>query len=118
MFFTGLDTEIAMPLIDIDNVVEYMRISEDIQGPGGGILLRKGMELTGGMIRTLKTRGVKILPVDSDDPDLAYMESVAPDASDEEIEARFADVRGDVVMEELLTAAKEYFAAKRTGHGE
>ncbi len=107
-----------MPLIDIDNVIEKMRISEDVPGPGGGVLLRKGVELTSGMIKTLKTRGVNTLPVDSDDPDLVFLKSVAPDASDEEIEARFADVRGDEVMEELLTAVKDYLAAKRIGHGE
>ncbi len=107
-----------MPMIDIDNVVEHMRISEDVQGSGGGLLLRKGVELTGGMIKTLKTRGIQVLPIDSDDPDLVYMESAAPDASDDEIEARFADVRGDAVMEELLTVVKEYFAAKRIGYGD
>ncbi len=107
-----------MPMIIIDNVVEHMRVSEDVQGPGGGILLRKGVKLTDGMIQTLKKRGIQALPINSDDPDLVYMESVAPDASDEEIEARFADARGDDVMEKLLTAVKEYFMAKRIGHGE
>ncbi len=104
-----------MPMIAMDNVVENMCISDDVPGPGGGILLRKGAVLTSSMIKTLKTRGVKALPIETDDPDL--VESVAPDASDEEIEARFADVRGDDVMDELLTAVKEYFADKRTSHG-
>lgn len=106
-----------MPMIDLDNVAENMRISEDVPGPGGGILLRKGAVLTEGMIGTLKKRGVTSLPIEADDPDREGMESVAQALSDEEIEARFADVRGDAVMEELLIAVKEYFAAKRIAHG-
>ncbi len=106
-----------MPLIPIEKIAENMRISEDVPGPGGGLLLRKGAVLTGSMINTLKTRGMRTLPIETDDPNFEGVESVAPEASDEEIETRFADVRGDEVMEELFTAVKEYFAAKRTSHG-
>ena len=102
-----------MEMVDIDNAKEGMIINE-VVNEQGNVLLKKGTILTKDLIGKLKSLGISGVYLGNaeknDSPD-----NISPAALAElkELEYKFSDVRGNAIMEELMTVAKEYITEKK-----
>lgn len=105
-----------MEMVDIENAKEGMMINE-VLNEQGNVLLKRGTILTKELIETLKSLGISAVYVDSaeknDSPD-----TISPAALIElkVLEHKFSDVRGNAIMEELMTAATEHITEKEGGN--
>jgi hypothetical protein len=99
--------------INLDNAKEGMILLEDVLNDRGDIFLKKGTVLTQSLIDRLKSSGASEISVENTE-ETKIQESVPPSVAKqiEELESRFSDVRGDVIMGEVLAAVKEYITER------
>ena len=107
-----------MGMINLDNAKEGMVIIEKIRNKEGNTLLEEGTTLTKELIDKLNSLGIPGVCVDkTDENDSPGKISPAISPELKELEYKFSNVTGNVIMEELLTAAKEYIKEKGSGDG-
>jgi hypothetical protein len=105
-----------MEMVDIENAKEGMIINE-LLDEQGKVLLKKGTILTKDLIVKLKSLGISGVYVDNAESNDST-DNISPEALAElkELEYKFSDVRGNEIMEELMSAAKEYIIKKEGGN--
>ena len=107
-----------MEMINIDDAKEGMIIIEEILNEQGKVLVKKGTTLTKDSIGKLKSLGTSGVCVENSEKE-DNPGTISPEISTElkELEYRFSDVRGNVIMEELMATIKEYILEKGSSDG-
>jgi hypothetical protein len=113
-----------MQMVDIEDAKEGMTIVADAKNNQGKVLLRAGTTLTDDLIKGLRALKVPGVYVDNDNDSQSPTE-ISPEISAEpeeltaliELEHKFSDVRGNVIMEEIMAAAKEHLKEKGSQNG-
>lgn len=102
-----------MGRISVDSLVPGMVLTRDAHTFKGQLLLRAGATLTERQIETIRAWGVAEVEVEGhDEPTLADLETQLASAQDlaaagAALDARFAAVRDDPLMAEILRIAKK-----------
>lgn len=98
-----------MKSISLDKAKEGMILAQDVLNDQGDIFFKKGTALTQSLIERLKSSGLSEISVENTE-ETKSQETAPPSVAKqiEELESRFSDVGGDVIMGEVLAAVKEY----------
>lgn len=102
-----------MGRISVDNLAPGMLLTQDAHTFKGQLLLRAGVTLTERQIETLRAWGIAEVDVEGhEEPTLDDLEDqLAADqalkAANAALDARFAAVRDDPLMDEILRIAKK-----------
>lgn len=109
-----------MQTIDLDDAKHGMVIEENVVNARGATLVKKGVSLTGDLIAKLKSWGITTLSVagtGDPGPDETFAAAQVNAEELRELERRFANVRGNAIMDVIKTAASEYLAEKGKNNG-
>jgi len=107
-----------MNIVDIEKAKEGMVIVEEVLNEKGAVLLKEGTTLTKDLVErlsSLEISGICVEKAEKDDSPENIPSEMLPEL--EELEYKFSDVRGNEIMEVLLSAAKEYLVERGGSDG-